>query len=200
MLSADGQCPLRCTSCSTSLSTAPHVPAFRCVLDDLAMASDEAIRARAMGAFATLALLLLRDARTVDDLQARLGVVWADLLRELVAAPNGVERLMRLLRYVALVNGQMKASDLKQTLSHVLEGHGDEVMTTIAQEWIDEGRKLGVDEGVARAVLRVLKKRGLGVRPEVEARVLACTDLAVLERWLDRAIDARSADDVFADS
>jgi hypothetical protein len=64
---------------------------------------------------------------------------------------------------------------------------------------IDEGKKLGIDEGKAveaqRFVLRVLDRRGLEVSAEQRARVEACRDLALLERWLDQAILAASTDE-----
>jgi hypothetical protein len=51
----------------------------------------------------------------------------------------------------------------------------------------------------ARASLvRVLVRRGLAPTAEERAQIDACVDLATLERWLDRAIDARSARDALA--
>jgi hypothetical protein len=65
-----------------------------------------------------------------------------------------------------------------------------------------EGRAEGRVEGQAveraEAVLRVLRVRGLAVSDEQRQRALGCTDLEVLARWLDRAVTAASAEDVFA--
>ena len=50
----------------------------------------------------------------------------------------------------------------------------------------------------ARSVLRrVLTRRGLVVRPGDAARVDACTDVSVLQRWLEEASVATTADEVF---
>jgi hypothetical protein len=46
------------------------------------------------------------------------------------------------------------------------------------------------------ALRRVLAGRGLLVRPEEDARIDACTDPAILERWLDKAIVAKTAAEV----
>lgn len=46
---------------------------------------------------------------------------------------------------------------------------------------------------VARAILRVLAARGLVLSPSEAARVLACTDLPTLERWL---LGAATADEI----
>ncbi len=59
-------------------------------------------------------------------------------------------------------------------------------------------RAEGRAEGLAEAVLRVLRVRGLAVSEEQRRRALGCTDLEVIGRWLDRAEPVASADDVFA--
>ncbi len=48
-------------------------------------------------------------------------------------------------------------------------------------------------------LLRILRRRGLEVSPETEARLLATTDTALLERGADRALDAASMEAVFAE-
>lgn len=55
----------------------------------------------------------------------------------------------------------------------------------------------GRAEGEANALLRVLAARGFAVDAETEQRVRACTDLALLERWVTRAVTAPSLADVF---
>jgi len=42
---------------------------------------------------------------------------------------------------------------------------------------------------------RVLALRNLGISADGEARIDACMDLATLQRWLDRAVLAASADE-----
>jgi len=61
-------------------------------------------------------------------------------------------------------------------------------------------RQEGQQEGqltATRAFLRrVLAGRQLTPSKDDDARIDACTDLATLERWLDRAINATSVSDV----
>jgi Uma2 family endonuclease len=52
--------------------------------------------------------------------------------------------------------------------------------------------------GEARSILRVLAKRGIACNEAERATIEACRDLATLHRWLDRAVTARSAAEVFA--
>lgn len=62
-----------------------------------------------------------------------------------------------------------------------------------------EGQAKGRGEGEAKALLRVLERRGIATSAEQRERVLACSDLATLETWLDRAAVAKTAQEVFAD-
>lgn len=54
-------------------------------------------------------------------------------------------------------------------------------------------------EGRADAVLAVLAARRIEVPEEARARIAACTDLVLLDRWVARAANARSLDDVLRD-
>lgn len=62
-----------------------------------------------------------------------------------------------------------------------------------------KGRAEGRAEGKAEALLEILRVRGLAVTEAQRARVLGCTDLSVLARWLTRAVTASSADEVLSD-
>jgi post-segregation antitoxin (ccd killing protein) len=61
----------------------------------------------------------------------------------------------------------------------------------------DEGRTEGRLEEAARAVLTVLRVRGVSVSDSVRERILAEKDPARLDRWLERATLAASAAEVF---
>lgn len=54
--------------------------------------------------------------------------------------------------------------------------------------------------GRAEAVLEILRLRGLSVTEEQRERILGCKDLAVLGRWLARAVTAAATDEVFSAS
>jgi hypothetical protein len=63
------------------------------------------------------------------------------------------------------------------------------------------GRALGKAEGEAsgraRSVLDNLKLRGLDVPGDVRDRILACTDLALLDAWFARSLSVHEARDLF---
>ena len=53
-------------------------------------------------------------------------------------------------------------------------------------------------EGKAEDILRILDKRGIALTTEQRERILGCTDLETLNGWFDAALDATSADEIFA--
>jgi hypothetical protein len=59
------------------------------------------------------------------------------------------------------------------------------------------GRAEGEARGKAEGVLRVLDVRGLAISEAERERILAATDLALLDQWLVRAVTAEDAAEVF---
>ncbi|HMJ16542.1 MAG TPA: Rpn family recombination-promoting nuclease/putative transposase [Polyangiaceae bacterium] len=84
-------------------------PRFEFLVDDLGRTTDEDIRARALSAFGTLALLFLRDVRATERF-LRHFPLWVDLLRSLQCAESGRDALMVLFRYVSMVADQLFCS------------------------------------------------------------------------------------------
>jgi predicted transposase YdaD len=60
-----------------------------------------------------------------------------------------------------------------------------------------KGKAEGEAKGEARALLKIFARRGLQVTDTQRAQILATTDLPTLDRWIDRALDATVAADVF---
>jgi hypothetical protein len=58
------------------------------------------------------------------------------------------------------------------------------------------GEARGRAEGRAFAILAVLSARGVDVPSAVRERVLACTDVALLDAWIARAANAKDASEV----
>ncbi|HEX2570633.1 MAG TPA: hypothetical protein VH877_13840 [Polyangia bacterium] len=59
-----------------------------------------------------------------------------------------------------------------------------------------EGEAKGRAEGEVRALLALLTARGIAVDPSTRDRILGCTDLEQLERWIVRAATAMSVHEV----
>lgn len=76
-----------------------------------------------------------------------------------------------------------------------------EFQSEFAKRYVAAGKAAGKAEGKAagkaESVLRILARRGIEVTEVQRALVLGSADVEELERWLDRAIVAQSADQVF---
>jgi hypothetical protein len=66
---------------------------------------------------------------------------------------------------------------------------------TLVEEYFLEGKA----EGQAKAILRLLERRGVSVPATKRLRITSCTSLETLDRWFDRAITATDADELFAE-
>ncbi len=65
---------------------------------------------------------------------------------------------------------------------------------------IDQGHSAGQIDATARAIVRVLERRQLRLSREEHERIVAARDLALLEKWLDRAATCGSAGELFDDA
>ena len=68
----------------------------------------------------------------------------------------------------------------------------------VKEQLILEGREKGRLEATRAALRRVLASRRLIPSEQEGARIAACSDVAVLDRWLDRAGIASSVGEVLA--
>ena len=81
----------------------------------------------------------------------------------------------------------------RATLVNLLQRRGYGDLDAVLAKGREEGRLRGKRD----ALRRVLARRAIAVGKKIDARIEACDDEAELDRWLDRAIDAASAGEVF---
>ncbi len=62
----------------------------------------------------------------------------------------------------------------------------------------DRGKAEGEARGKAEALLMFLRRRDLAMTSDQQHRILTSTDLATLDRWLDRAFSVASVDELLA--
>jgi hypothetical protein len=88
-------------------------------------------------------------------------------------------------------------NSINEAARHVLEAKmkGYEYTSPFMKKAIQEGR----DEGMAHAVLTVLRARGINVPEATRHRMLAERDPVRLERWIERAVAASSVEEVLAE-
>ena len=91
---------------------------------------------------------------------------------------------------------------IRATASAAVRRALEELMATVFRDefvdgLLDQGRAQGRAAGEAAMLLRVLAARGFTVPDDIRQRVQSCTDLAQLEAWGDRAVTARSLEELF---
>lgn len=93
----------------------PYLVRFAYLIDDLSEIPDDRLRARAMTALAKLVAVSFKYARTRADLIEILSG-WADVVREVVDAPDGLEALALVMRYILRVNDHVEPEALQAFL------------------------------------------------------------------------------------
>jgi hypothetical protein len=132
-------------------------------------------------------------------------------------SPEGREDLRTAVYYLLEVGGEAAREPLQRVLNSIASGpQAEDVMKTMKEAFIEEGhakglaggvakglaeglaegQAKGLAEGQARSLLRILAARHIAVDERTRQRILACTDLVILDRWLDRALNATSLSDL----
>ena len=123
-------------------------PRFEFLLDDFSHATDAELRARALDAYATLALLFLRDARIRDRLITALRTRWGDLMTRLIQADSNRQALGILMSYAMQVVEDLRQEDLELAIRDYLPD-AKEFLMTLAQQLRQEGMERGTQQGPA---------------------------------------------------
>ncbi|HEY5956490.1 MAG TPA: HEPN domain-containing protein [Polyangiaceae bacterium] len=132
----------------------------------------------------------------VADLGERVRTACADKLREL--SPNGE---VPTLAGVPAITDIVELPDLPDLSDlNAVEAWRDAITLMSYDRGRNEGREEGRNEGRqeerARAVVEVLRRRGVALTEEQTQRVLACRDEATLTRWWEQAWTVSSADEL----
>jgi predicted transposase YdaD len=180
-------------------------------VDDLSAQSERAVLARSGPALVPLGLLVLRFADT-EQLAQRLPH-WRELFSRVYVSAHGPQALYRVVRYLHQLGDARVHAAAKRVLHSIMESKKAEAfMKTMAEVLKDQGRQMGLVEGEARglakglaegeakglakAVLRLLEAKGVRVDDASRQRIQNCTDVATLERWLERAVGATRLSEV----
>jgi hypothetical protein len=116
------------------------------------------------------------------------------------------EAKLQVLEALALAPPERRASYsriVRAVVSKPVRAELEELMKTVIKDpfidgLIEEGMALGMAEGEADAILRVLEARGLEVTAAQRKRIIDCTDLKMLQDWITRAVSAVKVADIFA--
>jgi predicted transposase/invertase (TIGR01784 family) len=126
----------------------PYLPDFQYHLTDFSWTSDEEIRGNIwlrVSAAVLRAVFNPRLRNELDDLLA--------LVLRLSQQRTGLEYIYTILYYLSNATERINREELEQALLRQ-EEQGDEIMTTIAQEYIQEGFQKGLERGIERGMER----------------------------------------------
>jgi predicted transposase/invertase (TIGR01784 family) len=174
---------------------APYAPDVHYALCDLSNVPDEQIRGTVMLRAAMLLMKHIADPDLVDRLPGIIGL-WRDLISE----ESALASLMILLRYVARAGQGVTRDDLRRVLNTTLPTEEETLMSTIAEQWVQEGKEQGRAEGVVRGqaqlLLRLLEFR-FGPVPDAYRERIDQADADTLLAWGERIVTAQSLGEVF---
>ncbi|MBM4062587.1 MAG: Rpn family recombination-promoting nuclease/putative transposase [Planctomycetes bacterium] len=177
---------------------APLQPNQHFLLDDLAAMPEGRIRHRGTTAQATLVLLALQFVRQAPDADP-VGIVerWLPLWRAVQRDPSGRFGLLVLLSYLA----RQLETDRERFVQATIRIEEHETMgKTLWEKAVEEGRQKGKAEGKAAGraelLLRLLHRRFGELPADLEERVRSA-DVAALDTWAERVLDAQSLDEMF---
>ena len=72
-------------------------------------------------------------------------------------------------------------------------------MLSWTEKHFERGRHQGKAEMGAEYLLRTLAARGIPVDEQTRQRIMSCTDVATLDQWFERALNATRLSEVLGD-
>lgn len=123
-----------------------------------------------------------------------------EMAAEVMRQPSGIEMVVALLRYIGRSGIQVNKDAVAQKLLELLPKEGGVLMQTMAEEWIAEGKTIGMQEGrkagrqetLRLMILRVLQRRFLpheALLQQVEQQLARIGDEDALNRLVDIALE-----------
>jgi hypothetical protein len=176
-------------------------PEYR--LEVLKQRSEEELLVRPGPHMAKLGLVLMQHSGRPDLLNRRLPE-WVPLLQQVYATPYGPADLEASVCYARLIGNKATDEVLRHVLYSLAPPSRTEGLMEIASSFVREALKETRAEVEARTqaktraedVLRILDARDVPLNRSTRERILACRDLAQLNRWFDRALRAHSLAEV----
>jgi predicted transposase/invertase (TIGR01784 family) len=171
----------------------PYLVRFTYVLHDLSKVSDDELRENAMNtALAKLVTMCFKHGRTAPDFLQILDR-WMNIVREVAGAPNGLEALAQVMRYILAVNEHVAPEALQALLEREIGPEAKDTIVTAGQKLIEQG----IERGVARSMIDVYEARFGAMPQEVRAVIEGTHDEPTLRAWLKLAV-TRGPDEIAA--
>jgi predicted transposase/invertase (TIGR01784 family) len=174
----------------------PYWPQFRYELQDLSALSDEEVRGTVHLQIALLVLKYIFD----PALRGRLEEIFL-MFRDLAEAETALEYLRTVLYYIGKASAHLEPDEMVTIVQQTLTDEGNEIMQTVADYWIEQGREQGIEQGIERGridnlqenILDLLRIRFELVGEEITERITAVTDPTILRQLHRQAATAETA-------
>jgi hypothetical protein len=174
----------------------PYQPQFRFLLDDLGALILDELAARSLHALGRLVQLAFWSSRSMERLKNA-----APFMRAVAEALDRDGRtrelLVQLFAYLWRASPpDVAAEDIRSILLEVAGPQGAEDVVNAAEQLMEQGEQ----RGLRRAIAAALSARSVALSEVGRARLASCSDVAVLTRWVTRAVTAASEAEVFGGS
>jgi predicted transposase/invertase (TIGR01784 family) len=129
-----------------------YVMRFEYLLDDLSKISDDELRdGELRTALAKLVAMCFKHARIGRGFIEILGR-WMNVVRAVAWAPNGLEALAQIMRYILEVNEDVEPEALRSLLEREIGPEAKDTIVTAGQRLIEQGRQQGIEQGLQQGL------------------------------------------------
>jgi alcohol dehydrogenase class IV len=120
-----------------------------------------------------------------------------NVVREVIATPNGLEALALVMPYILEVNEHVRPEALQALLEREIGPQTKDTIVTAGQQLIEQGMKQGIEQGIVRSLINIYEARFGAMPEEIRAVIEATHDEPTLLTWLTLA-GTRGVDEVTA--
>ncbi|MCP4106194.1 MAG: hypothetical protein GY749_11755 [Desulfobacteraceae bacterium] len=167
-----------------------YIPEFQYKLFDISHLPDEKIKGEVLGKI----VLLIAKYIFKPDLRQKLPEILS-LFHAVSNRQTALEILEVLLRYVVQATQQFDEKDIKKLIEQ--SSIGEDIMQTFIDKYINQGLQQGVQLGEAKILLRQMEVR-FGAVPKWAKEKIEQADIAIIEDWSIRVLNANSPEEVLA--
>ena len=168
----------------------PYLLDFSFLLDDLSKTQSEELKARSASELARLALYMLKNSRSSQNILENL-VAWTDIATDVLEATNGVAALAAILNYIMQVT-KMPIEQVEEATKK-LGPKAEKAFISTADILIAKGKA----EGKAEVVLRMLQLKFGSLSSSAEQSIQSATS-DQLDKLVELIVNEDSLDKILS--
>ncbi|GAB6161580.1 hypothetical protein JCM12298_07390 [Desulfothermus naphthae] len=165
-----------------------YIPDFNYLLYDLSSISDEEIKGKMILKATLMALKYLTTPEPGKHLERIF-----NLFKGLGESNTPLQYLETLLRYIGSATDKIDEEDIKKAIKQIEKGA--DIMPTLAEKWIEQGRMEGMILDAQEMVIEALIERFGFLKPELSVKIRGVANRDVLKNLLKLAIRVNSLEE-----